>query len=141
MKSFNAQVHINAPATRVWGIVIDTGSWASMDSTIEQVEGAPAAGAKITVHAKRGLAFPLKVVEFTAPQRMVLAGGMLLGLFKGVRRYELTPATDGGTDLTMTEQFSGPLLPLIGRTIPDMQPSFDEFTNNVRQRAEAASAE
>jgi hypothetical protein len=36
----------------------------------------------------------------------------------------------------MRERFSGPLLPLIGRSIPDMGPSFDQFARGLKKRAE-----
>jgi hypothetical protein len=39
----------------------------------------------------------------------------------------------------MREEYSGPLLPLIFRTIPDLQPSFDKFARGLKQRAESAT--
>lgn len=68
----------------------------------------------------------------------MLAGGMPLGLFRGARTYELTPQSDGTIEFSMREAFSGPMAPLITRSIPDLQPSFDEFTRNVKHRAESA---
>jgi hypothetical protein len=39
----------------------------------------------------------------------------------------------------MREEFTGPLLPLIGRSIPDLQPSFDKFANGLKKRVETGS--
>ena len=36
----------------------------------------------------------------------------------------------------MREQFSGPLLPLISRSMPDLQPSFDQFARGLKTRVE-----
>ena len=80
----------------------------------------------------------MSVTEFTPHERMVWKGGMPLGLFKGVRTYTLTPAGDGTTRFTMHEEFSGLLSPLMARMIPDMQPSFEQFANGLKAKAEGA---
>jgi hypothetical protein len=107
-----------------------------LDSSIERVDSIPALGATVTVHAKVGRAFPLKVVDFVPNQRMVLAGGMLLGLFKGQRTYSATSEGDETVTFAMREAFSGLLAPLITKSIPDLQPSFDEFAANLKTRSE-----
>lgn len=58
-----------------------------------------------------------------------------MGLFKGIRTYSLTPR-DGGVEFSMTEEFSGLMAPLITRSIPDMQPAFEEFAGCLKRRAE-----
>jgi hypothetical protein len=61
---------------------------------------------------------------------------MPFGLFKGVRTYTLTPKSDGTIDFEMCEVFSGPLLPLIGKTIPDMTQAFQQSVSGLKIRAE-----
>ena len=75
------------------------------------------------------------MTEFAPSERMVWTGGMPLGLFKGVRTFTLTPA-DGATRFTMREEFSGPMLPLIWRSMPDFGPSFEQFARGLKARAE-----
>jgi len=137
MKSFAASILINATPETVWRILTDGAGWVSWNTTIEKLEGEITTGAKVKVYAKAspGRAFPVRVSEFVPPQRMVWTGGMPLGLFKGVRTYTLTPR-DGGVEFAMQEGFSGPLSPLIERSIPDLQPSFDEFAAALKRRAE-----
>lgn len=136
MKAFAAEVRIKATPESVWTTLMDVGRWHELDSSITRVEGTPALGATVTVHAKVGRAFPLKVVEFEPSRRMVLSGGMPLGLFKGQRTYALTPEADGTVRFAMREAFSGLLAPLITKSIPNLQPSFDEFTANIKKRSE-----
>lgn len=69
---------------------------------------------------------------------MVWEGGMPLGLFRGVRRFTLTPS-GRGTDFHMSEEFSGLLAPLITRSIPDLTPSFEKFANGLKALAEETS--
>jgi hypothetical protein len=67
---------------------------------------------------------------------MVWSGGMPLGLFKGVRTYTLSPQGIGVTKFNIREEYTGPMLPMIWRSIPNLGPSFTQFANGVKQRAE-----
>jgi hypothetical protein len=69
---------------------------------------------------------------------MVWTGGMPFGLFTGTRSFTLTPGSNGEVAFAMREAFSGLLAPLITRSIPDLQPSFDTFAADLRRRAELA---
>ena len=61
--------------------------------------------------------------------------------FAGVRTFTLSPAGSGATSFTMREEYSGPLLPLIWRSMPDLQPSFDQFARGLKARAEGAGSD
>lgn len=127
MKSFATTTSIRAPIERIWSLLTDAAGYAAWNSTVEQVDGRIALGEKITVRTKisPGRAFPLTVTEFDPNRRMVWTGGMPLGLFLGTRTYLLTPRSAGDIEFSMREEFSGLLAPLITRSIPDLQPSFD----------------
>ena len=64
---------------------------------------------------------------------------MPLGLFVGTRTYSLVPS-GAGTTVTMRETYTGPLAGLIGRSVPDLQPSFDAFVRGLRADAESEAA-
>lgn len=61
---------------------------------------------------------------------------MPLGPFKGERIFELQPLDSGGVEFAMREDYSGLLAPLISKSIPDLQPAFDEFAACLKARAE-----
>ena len=90
----------------------------------------------MTSEANPGRAFPVRVTELAPPRRMTWDGGMPLGLFRGVRTFRLEPRGDDGTAFTMREEYTGPLLPLIGRTMPDLGPSFTRFAEGLKAEAE-----
>jgi hypothetical protein len=71
---------------------------------------------------------------------MVWTGGMPLGHFKGERTFTLTSKSTGSTDFALREEFTGLLLPLIGRTIPDLTQTFEEFAAGLKVHAEAQEA-
>jgi len=107
LKAFVVQTRIEAPAERVWETLLDTALWRSFDPAIEHVDGAPVPGGTMTVHTTRGRAFPMKVTTLVPHQRMVLTGGMPLGLFNGERTYTLSPNPDGSVKFSMREAFTG----------------------------------
>jgi hypothetical protein len=137
MKSYEAKSVIDAPPDQVWAALVDAAGYPTWDSGVDKVDGRIAAGEKITVHAavNPGRAFPVTVTDFQPAQRMVWTGGMPLGLFKGVRTFTLAPQGDS-TQFTVREEYTGPLLPLIWRSMPDLGPSFTQFATGLKQRVE-----
>lgn len=134
MKSFSTAIIITASADAIWRILTDASRWPDWNTTIDKVEGNIAPGERVTVYAKAspGRAFPLKVAEFVPLERMVWTGGMPLGLFTGKRTYALTRHDDTSVEFSMHEAFSGLMAPLITSSIPDLQPSFDEFARCLK---------
>jgi uncharacterized protein YndB with AHSA1/START domain len=137
MRSYEADSFIEATPEQVWPVLIDTAAWPDWDSGITKVDGRPTLGAKlsITTKANPGRAFPIKVVQLSAPKRMVFLGGMPLGLFTGQLTYTLVPEGTG-TRFTMREEYTGPLAGMIFKKIPDLTPSFRQFAQGLKHRAE-----
>ena len=138
MKSFASSTTIQAAPEAIWRILTDAPGYPSWNTTVSSIDGRIALGEKVTVHAKvaPGRAFPINVVAFDAPKRMVWRGGMPLGVFKGERIFELRPTDAGGVEFAMREDYTGWLAPLITKSIPDLQPAFDEFAACLKARAE-----
>jgi hypothetical protein len=136
-KVFATKISIKATPEKIWGILTDAPAWPSWNTTITKVDGSIALGNKVTLYTKKtaGRAFPVKVAQFEAPKRMVWSGGMPLGLFKGERVYELTPK-GGEIEFFMREEYTGLMAPMIVKSIPDLQPDFEEFAQCLKARAE-----
>jgi len=139
MKTFAVKTSIRATPERIWALLTNAGGYPSWNNTVEKVDGKIAQGERVTVHAKinPGRAFPVKVTEFEPLRRMVWTGGMPLGLFKGERTFTLQPDSNGEVAFSMREEYTGLMAPLIGRSIPDLQPAFDEFAADLKRAAEA----
>jgi hypothetical protein len=140
MKAFAAKTTIRATPERIWNLLTDAAGYNRWNNTVDKVTGKIAPGERVTVHPKinPGGAFPVKVTEFEAPRKMVWTGGMPFGLFKGARTFTLTPRQNGDVEFSMREEYTGLLAPLIGRSIPDLQPAFDEFASDLKQAAEGS---
>jgi len=135
---YSVRKTINASPDKVWALLTDAASYPDWNRAVVSLRGRIGVGEKIrlvsVVDPKR--TFKLKVAELDRPHRMVWSSGMPLGLFKGVRTYELTPAGDGGTEFSMAEEFSGPLAPMITKAIPDLTESFQQWADGLKQAAE-----
>jgi uncharacterized protein YndB with AHSA1/START domain len=140
MKHYESTATIAAPPDEIWPVLVDAAAWPTWDSGVAAVEGAIAEGRKITVRSEAapGRAFPVTVTAVETPSRLVFRGGMPLGLFRGERTYTLTPDGDG-TTFRMREEYTGPLLGLIWRSMPDLQPSFDRFAAGLKRRVESGA--
>lgn len=141
MKSFSTSTSINASPEKIWAILTDAPRYPKWNPTVTKVDGRIAPGERVTVHVtiNPGRAFPVTVAAFEPPARMVWSGGMPLGLFTGVRTFTLTPRRDGAVDFAMREEYTGVMAPLIGRSIPDLQPAFDAFAAALKREAEGLS--
>lgn len=128
--------NINAPASRIWALLTDAKGFPRWNSTVQNIEGAIAPGQTIKLFVKvaPGRAFKLTVSEFVPDQRMVWSDGNFI--FRGVRTYTLTPQADGSTDFTMSEVFSGAMLPLIAGSLPNFGPEFEKYAADLKRAAE-----
>ena len=140
MNSFEAETAIQANPADVWRELIDGGSWPGWDSGVDAVEGAIAPGARITIRSKAapGRAFPVRVTEFVAGSRLQFTGGMPFGMFRGVRDYILTPSGTA-TRLLMREEYTGWMLGVFAKQLPDLNPFFRQFVNGLRARVETGA--
>ena len=138
MKAFRTTIVIAAEPGTIWQLLTDGPGYPDWNTTVRGVDGTIAPNQKITVrvNAAPGRSFPVRVVEFVPGSRMVWRGGLPLGLFVGTRTYQLRPVGGGQVEFTMREEFTGPLAPLITKSIPDLQPAFDEFAACLKARAE-----
>lgn len=129
---------INASPEKVWAVLTDAAGYPAWNTAVVSLRGRIALGEKVrlvsAVDPKR--TFTLRVTELARPHRMVWASGMPLGLFKGVRTYELSPTGDGGTEFSMVEVFSGPLAPMITKAIPDLTESFQQWADGLTRASE-----
>lgn len=139
MKSFEATANINATPNRIWAILVDGAHYPDWDSGVLSVDGqvAPGETIKVVSGANPGRTFPVKVTELNPNQSMTWSGGLPLGLFKGVRTFKLTAAADGATRFHLREEYGGPLLSMMWRSMPGLGPSFAQFASGLKRRAES----
>jgi hypothetical protein len=142
VRSFEAVTRIDASPADVWALLADVGRWRDWDSGMDRVEGRVALGERLTVYATmiRSRPFTVTVTELRPGEAMRWRGGLPFGLAVIERTYSLDPQDDGGTVLTVREDHTGPLAFLLGRTTPDLNPSFRQFCAGIKAQAEERAA-
>ncbi len=138
MKEYQASITIRASADKVWQILTQAEEYPRFDPLCDEIRGTIVLGNKIKAFSKLspGRAFPVKVTQMDENRQMTWSGGMPLGLFKGVRTFTLQSVSESETSFTVREVFSGPMLALIGRSIPDMTDPFQQFVDGLKAHAE-----
>ena len=79
--------------------------------------------------------FKPKVSGVTAGRSMTWSDGMA-PMFRGVRVFTLSPNVDGSTEFSMTEEYSGLMLPMIKGSLPDFAPVFETYAADLKRAAE-----
>jgi hypothetical protein len=132
MRHYEVRRHIAVEPEQAWEVLTDGDQLVAAGTGIRRIDGLIEPGSTFTLwsEAAPDRGFKTRVVEMQEPHRMVWEGGLPIDLFRGVRTFTLT-ATGGGTDFVMREEFTGLLLPLIWRSMPDLQPSFDTFADGL----------
>jgi hypothetical protein len=129
-------INIRAKPERIWALLTNAGDFPRWNSTVRSIEGSIALGQTIqlkTITSDR--IFKLKVTQWQPNAAMLWQDGAA-PMFKGERRYTLTPKSDGTTDFAMVEVFSGLMLPMIAGSLPDFRPTFERYAADLKQEAE-----
>ena len=131
-------VDIAAAPARVWALLTDAAGFPRWNSTVTSIEGPIELGKKLAIRVPISpRVFTPRVTAFEPSRRMVWQDGAA-PMFQGVRVYEIT-LTNGGSCFTMTETFSGLMLPMIAGSLPDFAPVFTQYAADLKRAAEAAA--
>ena len=130
-------INIKAGPDKIWAIITNAANFPKWNSTVISLDGRIALNEKIVLKstANPNRTFNLRVSELTPPSKMVWEDGFA-PVFKGVRIYTLTLKSDGTTDFYMSEKFGGLMFPMIGGSLPDFRPNFEEFAACLKREAE-----
>lgn len=128
---------IQATPERIWTLLTNAKDFPRWNSTVQSIDGVIALGETITLKATIApeRAFKLRVTAFEPNSTLIWQDGAA-PMFKGVRRYSLTPQNGGTTVFSMVETFSGLMLPMIVRSLPDFRASFEQYAIDLKAEAE-----
>jgi len=123
MHHLATQIEIDAPAERVWSVLIDFASYPRWNPFIRSIEGTLEAGQSLKVFIQppgaRGMHFRPTVLAVQPNRELRWKGKLLLpGLFDGEHYFKLeTKPGGGGLIFHQGEIFSGILVPLFRRSL------------------------
>src|SRR5215831_14633749 len=133
---YRVEVKIQSSPDRVWILLTNAKDFPRWNSTVTAIDGEIRDGQRIRIHVPgTDRTFTPLVSNVLADAHMTWAGGFA-PLFKGVRTFELTPESGGATTFVMQERFSGLMLPIAGRAMPDLGPVFERYAADLKRAAE-----
>lgn len=134
-RSVRVDVDVKATPEKIWSLLTNVADAPRWNSTITQIEGRVALGEQLTIKVPISTrTFNVKVDVLDPHRRLVWSDGN--AVFRGVRTYTLTPHGGGSTAFSMEEVFTGFMLPLIGLSLPDFTPVFEQYAADLKKEAE-----
>lgn len=122
MHQIDTQIEIEAPAERVWSLLIDFASHSRWNPFVRSIEGTPEVGQPLKVFIQppgsNGMQFRPTVLVVEPNRELRWKGKLFLpGLFDGEHYFRLDSKPEGGLTFRQGEMFSGILVPLFRRSL------------------------
>lgn len=139
MKEFRARAIINASAPEVFKTLMNLESYPKFDPNCIKIEGEMMEEGLLKIRSKLSpnRIFKVRITTLKPHEKMVWESGLPFNLFKGVRTFTVMPKDDQTSEFEMAEVFSGPLLALFAKAIPDMTPAFLDFAKGLKRFMES----
>jgi hypothetical protein len=141
MAILHAAIEIDAPATRVWDILVDLQGYAAWNPFIVQASGQPRVDERldITIAAPglKPVSFRPKVMDFQPGHLLRWKGEYKVpGLFDGRHALVVDALGPDRSRFTTHEEVSGVLLPFLGKVMRASQNGFEQMASALKDRAE-----
>jgi demethylmenaquinone methyltransferase/2-methoxy-6-polyprenyl-1,4-benzoquinol methylase len=141
MRRIEAEVEIEAPAERVWEVLIDFAAYPGWNPFMAEVHGEARLGAilraRLEAPGAPRLRARLRVTKVEPPCELRWTGTR--GLVRGERVITITPVDDGRVRLAQYTDFAGLLAQLLG-FLDRYEPAMAAMNAALKARAEAPDA-
>ncbi len=145
MKELHTEIEIDAEPAAVWAVLTDTDRYGDWNPFVPELRGELAVGGRLHVRLKppnsRGATLRPTVTALAPCETLEWLGTLgVRGIFDGRHRFELH-RTPTGTRFVQREQFTGILVPLLGRWLDGgTRAGFVAMNEALKARAEASVA-
>jgi hypothetical protein len=142
MHRIETQIEINAPAERVWPLLMDFPLYLRWNPFIRSIDGNPVVGQSLNVliqpPGSSAMRFRPTVLKVEPNREFRWKGKLLVpGLFDGEHYFKLEPKPGGGLVFRQGEVFSGLLVPLLRRSLDGAtRQGFIAMNEALRREAE-----
>src|SRR5262245_48491545 len=127
---------IQAQASRVWALLTDPRDFPRWNSTVASIDGEIRDGARLKIRVPGSDRVFTPTISGVVPEAHMTWTGGVIGLFSGIRTFDLEPASSASTAFAMEERFSGLMLPLVRRFLPDFGEIFERYADDLKREAE-----
>lgn len=140
--SIRTEIQIAAAPEDVWDVLVDLDRYAEWNPFITDASGVPSPGERLALKmAANGRTFTVRpiVMQRREPHTLGWRGRFgLPGLFDADHTHELHPI-GAGTRYVQREEFTGLLVPLLGKTLAATDVAFHEMNRALQRRVEQAA--
>lgn len=141
MREINKQISIDAPIDKVWAVLMDYDDYPQWNPFIRHLGSDNKVGKrfrlKLVTRKGKIMRFRPTLIAFEPMQTLRWKGNLLHDVvFTGEHYFSLHANDDGTTTFAQGEIFRGLLLPVMGRTIADLEKGFVAMNQALKQRCE-----
>jgi hypothetical protein len=142
MRELNTRIEINAPAPRVWQILIDFESYPRWNPFIRNMSGEAKKGSRLRAFLQppgsRGMTIKPVVLRADPGRELRWLGRLFVaGLFDGEHRFVIEPTAGSRVIFTQAERFRGLLVPLFWHFLDKKtRDGFNRMNEAVKRLAE-----
>lgn len=146
MRQVHTFIDIHAPASLVWAILADFGTYRRWNPLIRGILGRPTTGAEIEVRLRslqgNDVSIRSKIVRAREPRELRwLDRWTMPGMFSSERRFRIESLPEGGVRFHHGEQAKGLMAPLLSRRRQlRSKAELDGMNTALKKRAERAYA-
>jgi len=146
MKTITTTITINASPTDVWHHLVDFAAHEEWNPFFASIEGEPITGSTIVITARKGegtgMTFKPTILVADTDRELRWLGKLGFGhLFDGEHYFVLTDNGDGSTTFDHGENFSGILIPFMGKVLRETEAGFVALNEALKHRTEQAASE
>ncbi len=136
---YQSRIVINASGEQVFNAISNPQHFSHFDPSCLRLEGTIKRGQKIQFYSRLHANKPLKmrISVLVKNQKMVWVWSLPFNLFKRERSFSIFAKDDFTTEFKIAENYSGILLPLFRKKIPNMQTEFQLFTKGLKKFLES----
>ncbi|MDX1684092.1 MAG: SRPBCC domain-containing protein [Saprospiraceae bacterium] len=143
MKNMESDIIIDAPAQKVWNILMDFESHPEWNPFIRSISGEPKEGENITVRLKppdgKEMTFRPVILKNEREKEFRWKGKLFIkGLFDGEHYFKLEKIDNSTTKFIHGENFSGILVGLLSGALKNTLAGFQDMNEALKARCEAA---
>jgi hypothetical protein len=142
MRRIERAVEIDAPAGRVWDVLVDFASYPEWNPFVTSISGNASPGGRLSVYLRppqgRGMTFRPRVLAAVPGRELRWLGRLFVpGLFDGEHSFVIEPVDSRRCRLVQGETFRGLLVGLFGKVLERTAKGFEAMNAALKARAEA----
>lgn len=143
-KEISTEILIESTPENVWRILTNFDQYPTWNPFIKSLQGSLRVGGKLTVRIEppqtKGMTFKPTVLSVETNHGFSWRGRVLFkGIFNGDHRFELFDNHDGTITFKHSEQFTGILVPFLGKQLENnTKRGFEEMNRALKVLAESS---